>query len=141
MLGAIGSEVRDIVSEIPHVKDVRDDYMDALPSVRVDIDRQKAALFGLTTSDIGFALKTAYNGLNVSTYREAAEDYDITVKFTESDRRVVDVLRRIMIPSPSGQLVPLTTISTIGFAGTINDNNRINYLLRLFCVSRCLALV
>ena len=30
------------------------------------IDRQKAALFGLSTDMIGFALKTAYNGLDVS---------------------------------------------------------------------------
>ncbi|MFO8111995.1 MAG: efflux RND transporter permease subunit [Desulfosalsimonadaceae bacterium] len=127
ILGAIGREIREIVSKIPHVKDVRDDHMDALPSVRVDIDRQKAALFGLTTSAIGFALKTAYNGLNVSTYREEGDDYDITVKFTEDDRRVADVLRKIMIPTPAGQLVPLTTLADIRYAGTIGDINRINH--------------
>ncbi len=127
ILGAIGREIREIVSKIPHVKDVRDDHMDALPSVRVDIDRQKAALFDLTTSSIGFALKTAYNGLNVSTYREEGDDYDITVKFAEDDRRMADVLRKIMIPTPAGQLVPLTTIAHIRYAGTIGDINRINH--------------
>ncbi len=127
ILGALAREIREIVSKIPHVKDVRDDYMDALPSVQVDIDRQKAALFGLTTSAVGFALKTAYNGLNVSTYREGGDDYDITVKFTEDHRRMTDVLRKIMIPSPAGQLVPLTTIANIRYAGTIGDINRINH--------------
>ncbi|MCU0614836.1 MAG: efflux RND transporter permease subunit [Desulfobacterales bacterium] len=101
--------------------------MDALPSVQIDIDRQKAALFGLSTNTIGFALKTAYNGLNVSTYREGDDDYDITVKFTEGDRKVTDVLRKLMIPTPVGQLVPLTTIATIKFAGSIGDINRINH--------------
>ncbi len=127
VLGGISREIREIVSKIPHVKDVRDDHMDALPSIRVDIDRQKAALFDLTTSAVGFALKTAYNGLNVSTYREEGDDYDITVKFTEADRRVTDVLRKIMIPAPTGQLVPLTTIANIRYAGTIGDINRINH--------------
>jgi multidrug efflux pump len=127
ILGALGRQIQEIVSKIPHVKDVRDDYMDALPSVQVEIDRQKAALFGLTTSAIGFALKTAYNGLNVSTYREGGDDYDITVKFTEDHRRMTDVLRKIMIPSPTGQLVPLTTIAHIRYAGTIGDINRINH--------------
>ena len=84
-------------------------------------------MFGLSTNQIGFALKTAYNGLNVSTYREAGEDYDITVKFTEDDRKVTDVLHKIMIPSPVGQLVPLTTLATIRYAGSIGDINRINY--------------
>jgi multidrug efflux pump subunit AcrB len=127
MLGEISRQVREIISKIPHVVDVKDDYMDALPSVQIDIDRQKAALFGLSTNTIGFALKTAYNGLNVSTYREGDDDYDITVKFTEGDRKVTDVLRKLMIPTPVGQLVPLTTIATIKFAGSIGDINRINH--------------
>ncbi len=127
MLGEIARQVRNVVARIPFVEDVTDDYMDALPSVRIDIDRQKAAMFGLSTNLIGFALKTAYNGLNVSTYREDGEDYDITVKFTEDDRKVTDVLHKIMIPSPVGQLVPLTTLATIRYAGSIGDINRINH--------------
>ena len=35
-----------MVEQIPHVKDVRDDYVEGLPSVLVRIDRQKAAIFG-----------------------------------------------------------------------------------------------
>ncbi len=127
LLGEIAAQVRSIVAKIPHVVDVKDDYMDALPSVQIDIDRQKAALFGLSTNLIGFALKTAYNGLDVSTYREGGDDYDITVKFTEDDRRVTDVLRKLMIPTPVGQLVPLTTLASIKYAGSIGDINRINH--------------
>ncbi|UCD31704.1 MAG: hypothetical protein JSV38_13100 [Desulfobacterales bacterium] len=61
---------RTIISRIPHVKDIRDDFIEGTPSVKVVVDRQKAALFGLTTDIIGFALKTAYNGLDVSSFRE-----------------------------------------------------------------------
>jgi len=101
--------------------------MDAIPSVQIDIDRQKAALFGLSTNNIGFALKTAYNGLNISTYREDGEDYDITVKLAEENLKVTDVLRKLMIPAPNGQLVPLTTLASITFSGSIGDINRINH--------------
>jgi multidrug efflux pump subunit AcrB len=127
MMGDVALQIQHILEKIPFVEDVQDDYMDALPSIRIDIDRQKAAAFGLTTNLIGFALKTAYNGLNVSTYREEGEDYDITVKFTEDDRRVTDVLRKIMIPSPVGQLVPLTTLATISYEGSVGGINRINH--------------
>ena len=127
VLGESAKRMRGIIAKIPHVEDVKDDYMDALPSVQIDIDRQKAALFGLSTNAIGFALKTAYNGLNVSTYREDGDDYDITVKFTEDDRRVTDVLRKLMISSPVGQMVPLTTLASIKYAGSIGDINRINH--------------
>ena len=58
ILGRLAEQVRAIVSQIPFVEDVRDDYMASIPSVRIRIDRQKAALFGLSTGTIGFALKT-----------------------------------------------------------------------------------
>ena len=75
---------------------------------------------------IGFALKSAYNGLEVSSFREGDDDYDITVQLAESDREVVDVLHELMLPTPSGQLVPLSTVARVSFAGSIGDINRIN---------------
>ncbi|MFW2369114.1 MAG: efflux RND transporter permease subunit, partial [Desulforhopalus sp.] len=126
ILGEIAKEIKNILSQIPYVEDVRDDFVEGIPSVQVLIDRQKAALFGLTTNMIGFALKSAYNGLEVSSFREGDDDYDITVQLAESDRRVVDVLHELMLPTPSGQLVPLSTVARISFAGSIGDINRIN---------------
>lgn len=127
VLGNISKKVITIVEQIPFVEDVRDDYVEGIPSIQVKIDRQKAALFGLSTNVIGFALKTAYNGLEVSTYREGDEDYDITVKLPENDRNVTDVLHKLMIPTPSGQIVPLTTLATIEYSGSIGDISRINH--------------
>jgi multidrug efflux pump subunit AcrB len=126
-LGAIATQVKQVVAQIPHVEDVRDDYVEGLPSVMVKIDRQKAALFGFSTSNIGAALKTAYNGLEVTTYYEGDEDYDITVALSEADRKVTDVLRALMIPTPTGQIVPLTTLAHIEYGGSIGDINRINH--------------
>jgi multidrug efflux pump subunit AcrB len=126
VLGRLAKQVREVIETIPHVKDVRDDYTEGTPSIQVVIDRQKAALFGLTTDMIGFALKTAYNGLDVSTYRESNEDYDITVQLPEADRRLTDVLRELMIPVPSGEMVPLSTLASIEYTGTLGDIVRID---------------
>ena len=116
-----------MIANIPFVVDIRDDYVEGTPTVRVKLDRQKAALFGLYTDNIGAALKTAYNGLEVSTYREGDEDYDITVQLSDAKRRVTDVLRELMLPTPSGKIVPLTTLAHIEFAGGLGDIVRINH--------------
>ena len=126
MLGNMAKEIRAVISRIPHVKDIRDDFVEGTPSVKVVVDRQKAALFGLTTDMIGFALKTAYNGLDVSSFREGDEDYDITVQLPEENRRVTDVLRELMIPTPNSEMVPLSTLATVEYSGSIGDIVRIN---------------
>ena len=127
VLGRLAAQVRGVISAVPIIKDIQDDYAEGLPSIRVNVDRQRAALFGLTTSTLGFALKTAYNGLEISTFREGDEDYDITVKLAETDRRDIEVLRKLMIPTPAGQLVPLTTLADIDYASNLGDVTRINH--------------
>lgn len=126
VLGEIARNIKDILEKIPYVEDVRDNFVQGIPSVQVNVDRQKAAIFGLSTDGIGFALKSAYNGLEVSSFREGDDDYDITVQLKEKDRRVVDVLHELMLPTPSGVMVPLSTIATITFSGTLGDITRIN---------------
>ncbi len=59
VLGKIAKEIKTALAKLPHVEDIRDNYTEGTPSVRINIDRQKAALFGMTTGMIGFALKTA----------------------------------------------------------------------------------
>jgi len=126
-LGRLAAELKKTVAKVPFVEDIQDDYVEGIPSVRIKVDRQKAALFGLSTNTIGFALKTAYNGLEISTFHEGDNDYDITVALSKPNRRVMDVLNKLMIPTPSGYLVPLTTIAGIDTSGTIGDIIRINH--------------
>ena len=127
ILGRLAKTIRELIANIPFVVDIRDDYVEGTPTVRIKIDRQKAALFGLYSNNIGTALKTAYNGLEVSTYREGDEDYDITVQLSGAKRRVTDVLRELMLPTPSGKMVPLTTLAHIEFAGGLGDIVRIDH--------------
>ena len=54
VLGEIAGEIRGLISNVPYVEDIRDDYVEGTPSVKVKIDRQRAALFGLSTDTIGF---------------------------------------------------------------------------------------
>ncbi len=126
ILGGIAQQVRNVLEKIPFVQDVRDDYVPGSPTVKVRVDRQKAAMLGLSTDIIGFALKVAFNGLKVSTFREGDEDYDITVQLPESDRKVTDILRQLLIPTPQG-LVPLSTVTTFEIGGGLGQVNRIDH--------------
>ncbi len=126
IIDKIAEQIKATLAEIPNVKDIKDNYVKGLPSIKVHIDRQRASLFNLSTSALGFAIKTAYNGLNVSTYYEGDEEYDIVVKLSKKDRNVVDILHKLMIPTPTGQIIPLTTIAKIEYSGSLGDIVRVN---------------
>jgi len=126
VLGRIAQGVRVVLEKIPFVQDIRDDYVAGSPTVKVKVDRQRSALLGLSTDLIGLALKVAFNGIKVSTFREGDEDYDITVQLPESERRRTDVLRELLIPTIEG-LVPLSTIAKFEVTGGLGQINRINH--------------
>jgi multidrug efflux pump subunit AcrB len=126
LLGRIAQQIRGVLEKIPFVQDIRDDYVAGSPTVRVRVDRQKAAMLGLSTDIIGFALKVAFNGIKVSTFREGDKDFDITVQLPESDRRVTDILRELLIPTAEG-LVPLSTVTRFEVTGGLGQVNRINH--------------
>lgn len=126
ILGQIARQVREVLEKIPFVQDVRDDYVAGSPTVSVNVDRQKAAMLGLSTEIVGFALKVAFNGFKVSSYREGDDDYDITVQLPKSDRKATDILRELLIPTAGG-LVPLSTVAKFEITGGLGEINRVNH--------------
>ncbi len=125
VLGEITHEVRSKLENMPYVYDVRDDYVSGSPTIKVHVDRQKAAMLGLSTNTIGFVLKVAYNGMKVSTFREDNDDYDITIQLGEDERKNTDILRELLIPTTSG-LIPLSTIAKFEVTGGLGQINRKN---------------
>jgi multidrug efflux pump subunit AcrB len=126
VLGQISHEIKSVLEKIPFVQDIQDDYIAGSPTVMVSIDRQKAALLGLSTDAIGFALKVAFNGIKASTFREEDEDYDITVQLSESDRKSTNILDELLIPTQEG-LVPLSTVAKFEVTGGLGQINRIDH--------------
>ena len=125
VLGTIAQGIEKVLEKMPFVQDIQDDYNAGAPTVKVHVDRQRAALMGLSTETIGFALKVAFNGIKVSTFREANEDYDITVQLPKSERNRTDILRELLLPTDKG-LVPLSTVADFEVTGGLGQVNRIN---------------
>ena len=75
------------------------------PELRVRIDRERAADLGVDTSDIATSLRLMVGGEEeASRYRDdqVNEDYDVQLRLTEGDRRDVDTISRLWVPSSRG---------------------------------------
>ncbi len=86
------------------------------PELRVVIDRARAADLGVSTADIGAALRVMVGGnQEVSSYRdpELNEEYDVQVRLDEKFRDDPAVIQRLYVPRSNGELVRLDSLVSI----------------------------
>ncbi|HSV74595.1 MAG TPA: efflux RND transporter permease subunit [Chthonomonadales bacterium] len=91
------------------------------PEQRIDVDREKAASYGLTVAAIAGALRTSIAGDDTVVFREAGEEYNVRVHFADFDRRDTDQIGNIVVgfaPAPDGsmQSVRLRDVATVSLS-------------------------
>ncbi|MBU2549941.1 MAG: efflux RND transporter permease subunit [Proteobacteria bacterium] len=127
ILGDLTARVRALIRNIPGLVDLKDNYVKGKPEIRVEVDKEKAALFGLDTYTIAYTVKAAINGVKAGVYREGKDEYDIIARLPDRDRHSIESLERLTISGPKGEPIPLTSLAKItlssGF-GTIMRKNQ-----------------
>src|SRR5512137_1291660 len=83
------------------------------PELRVEIDRDRAANLGVSTTDIADALRVMVGGdQRVTRFRDDSmnEDYDVQVRLKVGDRNEAEPIRRLFVPRQGGGLVRLDNV-------------------------------
>ncbi len=84
--------------------------------LRFRINRDKAAMLGLTLADINMTIRICLSGYAVSSFRDTdGELYDIVVRLPIKESPKLQDFDRIYITSPTGASIPLKQIATIEF--------------------------
>jgi HAE1 family hydrophobic/amphiphilic exporter-1 len=127
-LGEYAKRVYDQLKTIPGFADVDMDLDINSPELQVQIDRQRASELGVRAADVATAVRLMIAGEDeISTYKEADEQYPITIQLLPEQQKDPQVLARLMIPSTKVGQVRLDNIAAIqrGLSpGRINRYNR-----------------
>ena len=123
VLGRLADEAMLRIENIPGLVDLKDDYDSGKPELKVEIDREQAALLEINTAEIARAVRTAINGTEASKYRVGEEEYDIVVRFAEPERATFADLERIHIIHED-ELVSLSTLARTRVAGGVGSIKR-----------------
>jgi HAE1 family hydrophobic/amphiphilic exporter-1 len=102
---------------MPAFVDVNSDLDDVMPAVQVKIDRDRAAALGVSAQQIETALGEAFGGTQISQINTSANQYQVIVELLPKFQSNSQALQRLYITAASGQLVPLSAVTTIK-AGT-----------------------
>jgi multidrug efflux pump subunit AcrB len=92
----------------------------------VQVDRELAALYDLTTAQIGNAIRAAINGVEAAKYRTGNDEYDIIVRLAPQYRNELEGLRELTVMT-EGVQVPLVSVASWSVepgAGTIRRKDQ-----------------
>jgi multidrug efflux pump subunit AcrB len=113
---------------IPGMEELKTDLSLGSPEVVVDIDREKARRFGLSTSTIATELRTSLFGLEVSKYKEGEDDYPIQLRLSEDYRYDISTLvnKKIGFRDKFGDKreVPISAVADIRYGSTYGSVKR-----------------
>ena len=113
-LSAISERVLTILEEdsvFAKMDGLESDLPEPRPEVRVEVDREKAALYELNTNIIGMTIRQAINGVEASKFRDGKEEYDIIVRLNDEYRDDMSTLSDLTI-FHEGNQIPLSEVAT-----------------------------
>lgn len=105
------------------------------PYIEFDIDRVAASRYGINTGTINKILQTAVGGMSIGQFYDGRERYPIRVRYKKELRDRIDELKRVLVPSPLGQHIPLEELADIqvvtGPAAIQSENGMLRSLVLL----------
>src|SRR5688572_20354706 len=91
----LAQEVQDLLQTTPGIADPRLARDEARPEMAVQIDRPKAALFGLNTTQVANTIRTNVAGTTAAQFRQGGYEYPIIVRLKQEDREQVSDVNEI----------------------------------------------
>jgi len=126
----IGEQLEQIMVSIPGTASVYSERVAGGRYIKVDIQREKAARYGLNIADVQQVIGSAVGGMNVSQSIEGLERYPINVRYPQAYRDSPEQLGLLPIVTPAGQRISLGDVANIfiedGPPGIKSENARLN---------------
>ena len=111
-LYAGAQKMQQAMRGLKEITDVTSDLQNKNPTVTVHIQRDRAAMLGVTPMAIERAMASAYSEQQASTIYTATNEYWVVLQIAEKDQTDISSLAKLYVTSRTGKLVPLSDIAT-----------------------------
>ena len=127
-LARVGEEIEANLQSHPGTLSVFSERVTGGNYLDFKINRKEIVRYGLVIQDVQDVIKTAIGGMNVTYTVEGLERYPVNLRYNRELRDNIDMIKRVMVPTPSGAQVPLTHLADIsihkGPAGIKSENSK-----------------
>ena len=142
-LEQLAAQIGREVEQIEGAYGVYAERISGKPYIEFNIDRIAAARFGINTGTVAEILQTAVGGVPIGQFYEGRERYPIRVRYEKELRDRIDELKRVLVPAPTGQHIPLEQLSEVrivtGPATIQSENGMLRALVLLNVKGRSLG--
>ncbi|WP_392339977.1 efflux RND transporter permease subunit [Moritella marina] len=109
----IGKEIEKILVNVPGTTSAYAERVVGGRYVKIDIEREKAARYGLNIADVQEVISTAVGGVNVTQTIEGLERYPVNVRYPQSYRDSIEQMKLLPLITPQGARIALSDVAHI----------------------------
>ncbi len=109
----IGVKVESILRDVAGTRSVFAERSTGGSFVDIDLRRADLARYGLTVDEVNAVIATAVGGETVTTTVEGRARYSVSVRYPRELRQNPDQLGRVLVPTGSGQQIPLAQLADV----------------------------
>ncbi|HQQ69723.1 MAG TPA: efflux RND transporter permease subunit, partial [Alicycliphilus sp.] len=116
-LEKLAAQVQEVMSHIDGVADLGVFHILGQPNMNLQIDRERAARYGLNTGDVANSIQAALAGVEATTVLEGDRRFGLTVRFDREGRATPEAVRALRVgyttSSGATSFIPLSDLATI----------------------------
>lgn len=109
----LGKHLEMILKDVPGTRSVYAERAAGGYFVDFNINRDQLARYGLSVADVQMIVMSAIGGENITTTIEGRERYPVNVRYARELRDDIEKLKRVLVPTASGQHIPLVQLADI----------------------------
>jgi len=116
VIQTIGEQVENVLKKIPGTTSAFAERVASAHYIQIDIDRLKAARYGLNVEDIQDIVEIAVGGMDIAQTVEGRERYPINLRYPREVRDSLEKLQLLPIVTSSGATIPLSEVAKVYIA-------------------------
>jgi HAE1 family hydrophobic/amphiphilic exporter-1 len=109
----LSQNLKALLDTTPGIADSRLGRDEGRPELAVRVDRDKAAVLGMTVTGVANTIRTNVAGTQAAMFREAGNEYPIVVRLRESDRDEISSVGDVLLSTPQGRVLPAKNVMVV----------------------------
>lgn len=115
VLAKKANQIKKAIANVEGASDIILEKTEGLPQMSVTYNREKIARYGLNIAQLNDLIAMGFAGTTVGTVFEGEKRFDLVLRLDKEERKTIDDIRNLYIPTPNGNQIPLQELAQIEY--------------------------